>query len=146
MCRFVEWHYFHVCQIPLEMLCRVFPPEFLAIICCYHGNALSTTFKKSYTCTPRGQHVCKISFKMRQTCGSYRPMHHKFSPYLLPYAITMVTHFPPLSKSVSHTCTPQGQHVCKISFKMRQKCGNTDHKFSHLLPYAITMVAHFPPL
>ena len=50
---------------------------------------------------------------MPKKCGS-SSIRKVFPIFLHWYAVTMVTHFPPLSKNVSHT-SPHGQHVGKIS-------------------------------
>ena len=55
----------------------------------------------------------------------------RFSPIFCPYAVTMATHFLPLSKNVSCTSTPQDKHLCQISWESVKNWGSSSrHKIA----------------
>ena len=57
----------------------------------------------------------------------------------------MATHFLPLSKNVSCTSTPQGKHLCQISWELVKNWGSSSRRkiFPPFLPYAVTMATLF---
>ena len=52
----------------------------------------------SCTSTPQGKHLCQISWELVKNWGS--SSRRKIFPPFLPYAVTMATHFLPLSKKM----------------------------------------------
>ena len=113
-----------------------FSPIF-AIICRYHGNTLSTTFKKCvlHIYTPRQTSVpnfMRIGEKTEEVVRDARFFPNFCHNMPLPWQ----THFLPLSKNVSCTSTPQGKHLCQISWELVKNWGSSSRRkiFPPFLP------------
>ena len=100
----------------------------------------------SCTSTPQGKHLCQIPWESVKNWGS--SSRRKIFPHFLPIicryhgnalfatAVTMATHFLPLSKNVSCTSTPQDKHLCQISWESVKNWGSSSRRkiFPHFLP------------
>ena len=101
----------------------------------------------SCTSTPQGKHLCQISWELVKNWGSssrrkiFPPFCHNMP---LPWQHTFC-HCP---KNVSCTSTPQGKHLCQISWELVKNWGSSSRRkiFPPFLQYAVTMATHFLPL
>ena len=125
-----------------------FPPIF-AIICRYHGNTLSATVKKMCLAHlhPKANICAKFLenwWKTEEIVRDARYFPHFCHNMPLPWQHT----FCHCQKNVSCTSTPQGKHLCQISWELVKKWGNSSRRkiFPPFLPYAVTMATHFLPL
>ena len=84
---------------------------------CYHCQNMCLS-----TSTPQGKHLCQISWELVKNWGS--SSRRKIFPpiYCHNSRHTMATRlFPPLSKNVSCTSTPQGKHLCQHFMRISVK-------------------------
>ena len=96
-------------------------PSIFGIICHYHGNTLSCHCRNSAFCTSTPYEAnmwAKFHFKCVKNWGSSSWSARVFPPFschnmLLPWQHT----FCHCQKNVSCTSTPQGKHLCQISWE-----------------------------
>ena len=132
----------HLCQISWELVKnwgsssrRKIFPQFFAIICRYPWQ--HTFYHCQKMCLahlhPQGKHLCQISWELVKNWGS--SSWRKIFPPI--FAIICRYHGNTLStnchKNVSCTSTPQGKHLCQISWELVKNWGSSSRRkiFSH---------------
>ena len=115
-----------------------FPPIF-AIICCYHGNTLSATVKKMCLAHlhPKANICAKFHENWWKTEEVVRDA--RFSHFCHNMPLPWQHTFCHCQKNVSCTSTPQGKHMCQISWELVKNWGSSSRRkifphFCHNMP------------
>ena len=125
----------HLCQISWELVKnwgsssrrKIF--SIFAIICCCHGNTLSATVKKMCLAHlhPKANICAKFHenwWKTEEVVRDARFSPHFFHNMPLPWQHT----FCHCQKNVSCTSTPQGKHLCQISWELVKNWGRSSRR------------------
>ena len=119
-------------------------PTIVGIICCHHGNTLFSTVEKCVFCAQL-HHTANMCAKFPFKCITNMEVVQSamFPPnFSCHNAITMATHFLPLSKNVSCTSTSQGKHLCQMSWESFKNWGNSSRRKVSPQFYAIICCYH----
>ena len=120
-----------------EVVCDArFPPHFChnMPLPCQH-TFCHCPKNVSCTSTPQGKHLCQISWELVKNWGSSsrRKIFPPFLPICCYHGNTLSA---TVKKNVSCTSTPQGKHLCQISWELVKNWGSSSRRkiFPPFLP------------